>query len=154
MTTTPTRRSVRTVSTRYADHTIVGTPAQVANVLANHTTAGTLIAVSAPRPATTNPTDPRIQVRVRLHTTTTTAVATASTRPRRTKGIRKAIALAATATGVVTGLLAVVAYLTGQLVAFLTAHAATIVGAVTVLAIAAALLLKSTGGSNRHCPGC
>ncbi len=150
--TTTARRSARTVPARYAEHTIVGTPAQVANVLAHHTT-GTLIAMSAPRPATTHPTDSRIQIRVRLHTTTSAPGVTASIRPPRTTGVRKVIALVVTAAGVVTGLLAVAAYLIGQLVAFVTAHAATIAG-VLVAGAAAALLARSTGASKRHCPGC
>jgi hypothetical protein len=34
---------------RYRDHTVVGTPDQLANLIANHTTAGTFLGMSAPR---------------------------------------------------------------------------------------------------------
>jgi hypothetical protein len=38
-----------TTPVRYRDHTVVGTPDQLANLIANHTAAGTLAGISAPR---------------------------------------------------------------------------------------------------------
>ena len=51
---------------RYRDHTVIGTPDQLANLIANHTTAGTFLGVSAPQPRH----DGRLTVVLRLADTT------------------------------------------------------------------------------------
>jgi hypothetical protein len=55
-----------TTTVRYRDHTVVGTPDQLANLIANHTTAGTLAGISAPQPRQ----DGRLAVVLRLRDTT------------------------------------------------------------------------------------
>jgi hypothetical protein len=55
-----------TTPARYRDHTVVGTPDQLANLIANHTTAGTLLGISAPR----SRGDGRLAVVLRLRDTT------------------------------------------------------------------------------------
>jgi hypothetical protein len=55
-----------TTSARYRDHTVVGNPDQLANLIANHTTAGTLLGISAPQPRQ----DGRLAVVLRLRDTT------------------------------------------------------------------------------------
>jgi hypothetical protein len=134
--------------TGYRDHTIVGTPAHIGNVLANHTRTGTLVAATAPRPATTNPDDPRVLIRVRLRAA---PPLTRTNRLRAGRQTRRITAIAVTATAAVTGVLAATAYLLGVLVEFVTAHPAQIGGVLVVLAILGALGSRTT---RRHCPGC
>ena len=147
----------------YRTMTVVGLPEQVANVLRNHHNAGTLVAMTAPRPV--SPTDPRIRVNVRLVDTTTPA-----TRPARVaslathittrvhhsqrRRIRRRIAIAATVTAAAVAVAAAVAYLIGQLVAFLTNNAAIIAGLLTIAALILAALRSTFGSGKRHCPGC
>jgi hypothetical protein len=133
-------------ATRYRDHSVIGTPAQIANLIANHTAAGTLIAATAARPMP-GP-DTRVQVWVRLAATPRKAPP-GRPRDRRT---RRVVALAVTAAGALAGVAAATAYLLGQLVAFVTAHAAQIAGVLIVAAILAALIGSRRTG--RHCPGC
>ncbi|PWR12487.1 hypothetical protein DKT69_23900 [Micromonospora sicca] len=144
----------------YRDHTLIGLPEQVANVIANHQSAGTLISMTAPRPISA--TDPRIRVAVRLVDTTTPAIRpvrvtslrmhiTDRVQPRRT---RRRVAIAATIAAVFTVLVAAIAYLVGQLVTFLVEHAAIIAGLLTITALILAALRGTTGSGKRHCPGC
>jgi phage-related tail protein len=136
--------------TGYQDHTIVGTPAHIANVLANHTRTGTLVAATAPR-AAKNPADARVTVHVRLRTPAESTTAR-PIRPRLPRRTRRLLAAAVTATTAVIGVITAVAYLIGALVEFVTAHAAQLLGALTVLAVLAALIGSRRTG--RHCPGC
>jgi hypothetical protein len=55
-------------TTGFWDHTVIGTPNHVANLIANHTTAGTLLAVSRLVPLPNN--DGRVAVKLRLRDTT------------------------------------------------------------------------------------
>jgi hypothetical protein len=141
--------------------TVVGTPTQLANVLTNHRTAGTLIAAGRPSALAYQPG--RYQIRVRLRETVparpmvrVTSIGqyakTRAARPRRRR--RSPVPVVITAVvGVVAGLLAVAAYLIGQLVELIVAHAGLILG---VLALAALLAATATrrGSGRRHCPGC
>jgi hypothetical protein len=68
---------------------------------------------------------------------------------------RTRIAVIATAiTGTVAGLLAATAYLIGQLVEFIAAHAAQILGVLVLAVILAAATASRSNTSRRHCPGC
>jgi hypothetical protein len=145
----------------YRDHTLIGLPEQVANVIRNHHTAGTLVSMTAPRPV--SPTDPRIRVALRLVDTTTPAPGprpvrvtslrthiTDRVRPHRTRRTRRVIAITTAATTVVAGLITAAVYL----VAFLIDRAAIIAGLLAVAALILAALRGTTGSGKRHCPGC
>ena len=134
---------------RYTDHTVTGTPVQLANLLANHTAAGTLVAATAPRPAAAGTCRIILRLRDTAPPTSRPRTIRVNRRNRRTGRI---VALAATAAGVVTGVLAAVAYLLGQLIEFITAHAAAIAGVALVLGVIAALAARTS--NRRHCPGC
>jgi hypothetical protein len=150
----------------YRDHTLIGLPDQVANVIRNHHTAGTLISLSAPAPVSA--TDPRIRVALRLVDTTAPTTGpdpvrvaslrthiTDRVRPYRTRRTRRVIAITtAAATVAAAAVIGLVAYLVAQLVAFIAAHLALIVGVVLLVAIATAFLLRTGGDRRRHCPGC
>jgi hypothetical protein len=158
--TTHTTRPRRPVTQHAAgnyinrDHTVTGTPAQLANIVANHRNAGTLVALTAPHSV-----GDRFQVIIRLReyqptrpTARVTSVGqharTPLRRPRRTR-----IAVTVTAiTSTAAGLVAVAAYLIGQLVELIAAHAALILGVLALATILAALAAR--GSSRRHCPGC
>jgi hypothetical protein len=160
--TTHATRTGRPVTQRAAghyinrDHTVTGTPAQLANIVANHRKAGTLVALTAPRPV---PGD-RLQVVIRLReyrTTRPTVRVTsvgeqARTRVRRSRRTRIAV-IVTTITGAVTGLIAAAVYLIGQLVELIAAHAALILGVLALAAILAGLTAHRTT-RRRHCPGC
>ncbi|MGS2616575.1 hypothetical protein ACVCAH_18915 [Micromonospora sp. LZ34] len=143
----------------YRDHTLIGSPEQVANVIRNHHSAGTLVSMTAPRPVSA--TDPRVRVALRLVDTTAgpcpvrvTSLRTHITdrvRPHRRRRTRRVIAITTTAaTAMVAGLIAAVVYL----VAFLIDHAAIIAGLLAVAALILAALHGTTGSGKRHCPGC
>jgi VIT1/CCC1 family predicted Fe2+/Mn2+ transporter len=135
---------------RYRDHTLIGTPHQIRNVLRNHAAAGTLIAAGPPQPL--SGTDPRIRVRLRLVDPTTPASAS-PVRPRTTGRLRRVAALTAGVSLAIAAVIAMAAYLIGRLIGFLVDHAATLVGVLVVAAILAAFLTH-TSGRRRHCPGC
>jgi hypothetical protein len=148
----------RTASVRYRDHTVIGTPAQILNVIANHRAAGTLIAVDPPE---TVSADHAVRVRMRLRDTPpapTPGMPSAAhpagwpTHRRSRLGRISAVVLAVAAP--VLGVVAAAAYLIGRLVEWVTAHPATLAGAAAVAAIITATLLRGTGRGNRHCPGC
>jgi hypothetical protein len=164
MTTHTTTRTGRPVTERAAghyitrDHTVVGTPAQLANLIANHRNAGTFVLASTPCPLTGG----RFQTVIRLRepvpappTIRFTSVgdhARARMRARRSRRTRIGVIVAAI-TGTVAGLLAVAAYLLGQLVELITAHAGPILGVLVLAAILAAVAARG-GSGRRHCPGC
>ncbi|MCO8271531.1 hypothetical protein M1L60_13105 [Actinoplanes sp. TRM 88003] len=139
------------------DHTVTGTPDQLANIVANHRNAGTLVALTPPRPV---PGD-RLQVviRIREHQTNRRTVRVTSvgehvrTRVRRSRRTRIAV-IVTTITGTAAGLIAVAAYLIGELVELIAAHAGVILSVLALAAILAALAARSTGRRRRHCPGC
>lgn len=149
--------------TTYRDTTLIGLPEQVATVLRNHSTAGTLVSMTAPRPV--SPTDPRIRVAVRLIDTATPAVRPVRVTSLRThitnrvqhtqrRRARRRLVIATTVTATIVALVAVVAYLVGRLVTFLVDHAALIAGLLAVAALIVAALRGVTGSGKRHCPGC
>jgi hypothetical protein len=150
-------------TTGYRDHTLIGLPEQVANVIRNHHSAGTLVSMTAPRPVSA--TDPRVRVELRLvdanpapvnrpvRTTSLGGHILGLVQPSRKRRTRRVIAITIATTTAIAGLIAVAVYLVGQLVAFLADHAAIIAG---LLAVAAAItaLLSRTSSRKRHCPGC
>ena len=140
----------------HSDHTITGTAAQLRAVISQHRDAGTLAAMTTPHRIAPG----RYQMAIRLrHTrpTVRTAVGgstrvTAHHTGRARRGTR--IAVVATAiTGTLAGLVATAAYLIGQLVELITAHAGQILGVLVLAAILAGLTARSSSG-RRHCPGC
>ena len=139
------------------DHTVTGTATQLANLVANHRTAGTLVALTAPRPVTGD----RFQIVIRIRecgparpTVRVTSVGvyarTGTWRPRRPA--RVAVTVTAI-TGAVAGLVAVAAYLLGQLVELIAANTAPVLGVLVLAAILARLGTRRSTG-RRHCPGC
>ena len=138
--------------------TVVGTPTQLANVLTNHRTAGTLIAAGRPFELPYSPG--RYQIRIRLReivpvrppVRVTSVGEHAKTRAARSRRRSRAPVIT-TVVGVVVGLLAVAAYLIGQLVELITAHAGLILSVLVLTAILAALAARGSG-RRRHCPGC
>jgi hypothetical protein len=138
--------------------TVVGTPTQLANVITNHRTAGTLIAAGRPFALPNNPG--RYQIRIRLRepgparppvrvTSTGEHTTMRATRPRR----RNRVPMVTAVVGVVAGLLAVAAYLIGQLVGLIAAHAGLVLGVLALAALLAATATRRRTG-RRHCPGC
>jgi len=161
--TTHTTRPRQPVTERAAghyitrDHTVTGTATQLANLVANHRNAGTLVALTAPRPVTGN----RFQLVIRLRehqparpTVRVTSVGDhARTRIRRPRRTRIAVIVTAV-TGTAAGLAAVAAYLLGQLVELIAAHAAAVVIALVLAAIVATAAARRRPSRRRHCPGC
>jgi hypothetical protein len=154
MTTTPPGNGYRR---EYAT-TVVGTPTQLANVLTNHRTAGTLIAAGRPFPLAYDPS--RYQLRIRLRepgparppVRVTSVGQHAKTRASRSQRRRRVPAVTAVV-GVIAGLLAAAAYLIGQLVKLIAGHAGFVVGVLALAAILAGLTARR-GSGRRHCPGC
>jgi hypothetical protein len=151
----------------YFDHTVVGTPDQVAAVIRRHHQAGTFIAMAAPQPVA--PADPRIRVRIHLHATTVRRVpATVHTRPAPVRSTHNPTAgfspqarthqrlgIALTIAAALIGLVFAVGYLVARLTAeALTNAAVTLAGFAAVAAITTALLRSVGSGGKRHCPGC
>jgi hypothetical protein len=151
LTDTATTPTGRYAPAAYRHHILTGTPQQVANVLARHHHAGTLAAASAPRPAP----DRQVWVRITIRETAPAPTPPPPTARRiRIRRPGRAAALVAAIAAPIVGILAVAAYLFGQLVEWATAHAATLAG----LALLAALIAAALGGTGRHgkrhCPGC
>jgi hypothetical protein len=135
----------------YRQHILTGTPQQVANVRANHHTAGTLVAATAPRPAPGRQVWVRITIRETPPAPTRPPTARRSRRRLRRPGGTPAIVVAIAA--LVVGVLAMSAYLLGQLVGWATAHA-TLAGIALLAALIAGVLRGIAGRGKRHCPGC
>jgi hypothetical protein len=162
MTTTPPLRHPRTgtptgYTATYAT-TVVGTADQLTNVIANHRTAGTLIALGRPFPLPYRAG--HYQIRMRLRTTTAQRPAAlrrpaitaathhpsrARTRPARRTAIGTVLATAAL------GGLTTIAYLLGALTELTIPHRREflVVGVLAALATAAVRVRR-----RRHCPGC
>jgi hypothetical protein len=170
-------------TTSYRDHAVIGTPDQLANLLANHTTAGTLLGVSAPQPRDNG----RYAIVVRLADRTATGAvvpARPTPAPPHAPGRRPTTPRPATRTptaevdykliirirsartqrrrrlilivAVALTLAAALAYAVGYLISrltVLTVDLPTLLGLAGVLLLIAAAL---SGGppSRRHCPGC
>ena len=154
MTTTPPGDGYRR---EYAT-TVVGTPTQLANVLTNHRTAGTLIAAGRPFPLAYDPG--RYQLRIRLRDSgparpparVTSVGQYAKTRVVRSRR-RRRVPVVTAVVGVIAGLVAVAAFLIGQLVELVAAHAGLVVGVLALAALLAATATRRRPG-RRHCPGC
>jgi hypothetical protein len=138
--------------------TVVGTPTQLANVLTNHRTAGTLIATG--RPLALPDDSGRFQLRIRLREPVPAGPSVRVTpigehakmravRSRR----RHRVPVVTAVVGVVAGLLAVAAYLIGQLVEFIAAQTGLVLGVLALAALLAATATRRRSG-RRHCPGC
>jgi hypothetical protein len=141
--------------------TVVGTPIQLVNVLSNHRTAGTLIAAGRPLPLAYDPG--RYQIRIRLRepvparpivrvTSNTSNGDHTTTRAVRSRR-RSRVSVVTAVVGLVAGLLAVAAYLIGQLVELITAHAGPVLGVLALAALLAGTATRRRTG-RRHCPGC
>ncbi|GGQ86737.1 hypothetical protein [Couchioplanes azureus] len=135
-----------TTHTLVRDHTVTGTATQLANVVANHRTAGTLVALTAPRPVTGD----RFQIIIRLREP---APARPTVRATSTSKRARFAVIVTALTGTIAGLLATAAYLLGQLVEFVTAHAGPVLAVLAIVAVLGALGARRTSG-RRHCPGC
>ncbi|MFX0593315.1 hypothetical protein [Melissospora conviva] len=136
--------------------TVVGLPEQVANVIRNHRAAGTLIAMTVPRPVSA--TDPRVRVGIRLAqplpSVQVDSIGQYIADRHRTRNHTRRVALVVALTAAAVAVIAAGAWIVAQVVAFITAHAALIVGAIVLAAIAAGLLITATTSGKRHCPGC
>jgi hypothetical protein len=166
MTTHTTTRPGRPVTQRAAGHyttrdvTVAGTPNQLANVIDNYRRKGTLVGVTAVIAGSLWPDGrPRVTLRLREFQPIRPTVRVASvgeharTRIRRPRRGARIAVIVTTVTGVAAGLLAVAAYLFGQLVELIAEHAALILGVLALAAILAAATARR-GSGHRHCPGC
>jgi hypothetical protein len=152
MTTNRTRPRVVRPAVGHRDHTVIGTADQVANVLANHSHAGTLIAVANPGTLS----DGRVAVIARIATTTsppTHPPASNVSPPAQRRWLRIGAIAAAVAAPIV-GVTAAIAYLIGAVVTFIAEHAAALAGLAVLAALIAAVLRGRSGNGRRHCPGC
>jgi hypothetical protein len=77
----------------------------------------------------------------------------AKTRPVGSRRRSRAPVVITAVVGVVAGLLAMAAYLIGQLVALIAAHAGPVLGVLALAALLAATATRRRTG-RRHCPGC
>jgi uncharacterized membrane protein (UPF0136 family) len=154
MTTTPPGDGYRR---EYAT-TVVGTPTQLANVITNHRTAGTLIAAGRPFALPYHPGHYQIRVRLRESAPARPPVRVTSigehtqTRAVRSR-CRHRVPVITAVVGVVAGLLVVAAYLIGQLVELIATHAGLVLGVLALAALLAATATRRRTG-RRHCPGC
>jgi hypothetical protein len=165
MTTTPLPRSPRggTPTGYIASYatTVVGTADQLANLLTNHRTAGTLIAVGRPLALPYRPG--HYQVRIRLRTTTTTiadrradvrrpAITAPAAHSRRTPGRRtRHVAIGTVLATATAGVLATIAYLLGVLAELIATHLRDLL----IVGVFAGLLTAALSVRRRkHCPGC
>jgi hypothetical protein len=131
-----------------------------------HAHAGTLVNATAPTPATGQAT-----LRMRVRNSIITAqgprplpdgyriagppAAIRHNNTAHTGRTHQPPSTALIVTGLISGTvaLAAAAYLIGQLIELIAAHAAQIIGALVLLAIIAALAARGSG-RRRHCPGC
>lgn len=133
------------------DHILIGAPRHVLNVIANHRAAGTLVAVHTLRPISID--EPVARVRLRLRDTPPAPAAPSGSADRPAiRRVGRIAAIVAAVAAPVLGVVLAVAYLIGQLVEWVTAHAATLAG----LSVLAILLIAALCGTRRrrHCPGC
>jgi hypothetical protein len=140
-----------TTHTIVRDHTVTGTPVQLAKLVANHRNAGTLIAITAPRPVTGD----RFQVVIRLREpepARRTVRVTSVGEHARILGHRRSRTAVIVGTAAV--LIAAAAFLLGQLVELIAAHAALILGVLALAAILTAIAARRRTSERRHCPGC
>lgn len=151
-------------SRTFVDHIVTGTEAELSAIWANHRRAGTLITYLQPQPLD----DGRYQMMFRLRTaqqaqpanrlTATQRVATPPSTPSapvtNRRPSRRISRTAIAAIGIVSGVAAVAAYLLGQLVELIAAHAGLILGVLALAAILATAAARRSSSGRRHCPGC
>jgi len=135
------------------DHTVIGTADQIANLINHHRDAGTLIAATTPCPLTGGRFQTTIWVRVPVPARPTTLGQQSRIRTRRPRRRTRIAVMVTAVTGTLAGLVALAAYLLGQLVELIAAHAGLILGALALAAILAGLSTRRSSG-RRHCPGC
>jgi hypothetical protein len=151
------RRITATVTGTYLtrDHIINGTAEQLAAVLANHRSAGTLIAATGP--GYLQDGSQVIAIRIREyqpgHPTQQVTSAGQHARTRIQRPHRLAVIVTAI-TGTAAGLLAAAAYLLGQLVELIAAHAGLVLTVLVLAALALAAAARRRSSKGRHCPGC
>ena len=138
--------------------TVVGTPTQLANVITNHRTAGTLIAAGRPFPLAYDPGRYQLRIRLRESVPARPMVRVTSVgQYAKTRAVgsrrRSRVPVITAVVGVVAGLLAAAAYLIGQLVGLIAAHAGLVLGVLALAALLAASATRRRTG-RRHCPGC
>ncbi len=138
------------------NHSVTGTPAQLANIVTNHNNAGTLIGISELRPLAGGRLLMVIRLRENQKTRPNVRVTSAGEyartyRTRRNRRTRTTV-LAITSTAV--GLAAVAAFLIGQLVELIATHAAMSLGIFITLVFTAIAATRRRSGNRRHCPGC
>jgi hypothetical protein len=148
---------VTTNRNTYQDHTVVGTPQELATILQTNLANGRLIAATAPRPMP--PGDPRMQIQIRLHTTTVAPYPDAyrvpadpwpaPVRPARTR------AWVAPTVAILGGLavIATLAVLTVLVIHAILTHLAVLIG-LAVVVVVLALVLGASACPGLHCPGC
>ena len=153
--------SRRTASCKVTGHyiprnrTITGTIAELSAITAAYQRAGTLVAMTTPRPVTADRFQMRIRITEYRPIQPATDTSTTASPARRARPGRRIAVIATTVAGVIAGTLTVAAYLIGQLVEFLTAHAGLITAALALIGLLAAGLAR-TGVAcvGVHCPGC
>jgi hypothetical protein len=164
MTTRPTPTPVRSrIVGEHGDARdfhITGPITDLQALIAVHAAKGTLVHATAPQPY--GPTDAATRLRLRnvIHGTVPVPYPHAY-RPTPTPGTPvppspnhlRAAVIAVTISGALAGLLSVAAFLLGQLVELIVAHAVQILGGLALVALIAALVARR-GSGRRHCPGC
>jgi hypothetical protein len=133
------------------DHAVTGTAGQLAALMRHHSTAGTLVAATAPRRLP----DGRCAITLRLRSHPVAHPrATRGATPATTRRTGRIAALVLATAGTTAGLLAATAYLLGQLVAFITAHATVLAGIAIALVALIAALHRAGVCPGIHCAGC
>jgi hypothetical protein len=168
MTTHPPVRAPRSIHTiGHADSStdsyatnVVGTADQLANLIANHRTAGTLITAGRPLPVPDRPGHYQLRIRLREHMSArpTTRIISAGPSPdARDRRLHRRTRIAATImaiTGTIATLAATAAYLLGQLVELITEHLAVILGVGVLVVLLLAALGRVGACPGIHCSGC
>ena len=157
--------------THYTDVTVIGTPAEVGQLLHAARGSGRLLAATPARPVSA--TDPRLRLTVRLgnQATATAAATRRPTRPARPPippprpwyppptpdPYRRRLALIPIAAAAALALLASLVYglylIVTAAVAAIAAALPYLLGVLVLIALLAAAI-RSAGGGGRHCPGC
>jgi hypothetical protein len=149
-------RPKATVHYIHRDITVPGTPTQLANIIANHRRKGTFVGVTDAVPLTAGRTQITLRLREpqasRPGTRVTAASEHARARVRRPRQTRTTVIVAAVV-GTAAGLIAVAAYLFGQLVELIAAHAGMVLGVLALAAVLAAAAHRRSS-NRRHFPGC
>jgi hypothetical protein len=156
MTSTPLPRTLRGgIPTGYTASyatTVVGTADQLANLITNHRTAGTLIAVGRPLALPHRPGHYQIRMRLRITIAQRPAITAPPGPPRRIRPRRtRRTAIGTVLACVAVGVLATIAYLLGMLAELIATHLHELL---TVGVIAGLLTAAVSVRRRKHCPGC